>query len=49
MERGLTKQLGRVSTASGLLIVGEALVDDLSNGSIQALQLLVLRRHGGGT
>ena len=46
-ERVFTKELRGVGASGGLLVVGQALVDDLPHGCVQTLQLLVLGRHGG--
>lgn len=43
----LTKELGGVRVG-GLLIISESFVDDLPDGSVEALQLFVLGGHTRG-
>lgn len=43
----LTEELRGVG-AGGLLVVGEALVDDFAHGGVQTLQLLVFGCYVGG-
>lgn len=44
----LTKELGGVGVG-GLLVVGEAFIDDLSHRRVEALQLLVFGGHARRT